>query len=103
MTSAHPQRRPGHDLDAEGATVPIALRSCSSTSTTSSASTTALDTPPATPSYAGGDAHPTSLRTFELAYCVGGEEFLVLLPDADADARVAQRLGRPLAPSLATV
>jgi GGDEF domain-containing protein len=34
---------------------------------------------------------------------VGGEEFLVLLPDADADARVAQRLRRPLAPSLATV
>jgi diguanylate cyclase (GGDEF)-like protein len=36
----------------------------------------------------------SSLRAFEPAYRVGGEEFLVLLPDADVDAaqRVAERL-----------
>jgi diguanylate cyclase (GGDEF)-like protein len=42
-----------------------------------------------------------SLRTFQRAYRVGGEEFLVLLPDTDVDAatRVAERLRQVIAAS----
>jgi diguanylate cyclase (GGDEF)-like protein len=45
----------------------------------------------------------TSLRGFDSAYRVGGEEFLLLLPDADADAakQVAERLRQAVRSKLA--
>jgi two-component system cell cycle response regulator len=51
-----------------------------------------------------------SLRTFQRAYRIGGEEFLVLLPDTDLEAatRVAERLrhvigARPCGGQLVTI